>query len=257
MDKHPTSYFTQEDLKEFDREGYMIVPGMYSEQETSEILTWIDELASRPPVVGKQMVYFEDDLREEGQRILSRIEKFVEFAPELHRLVYDARMTGRLAELLGETPLLFKEKINFKLPGGCGFEPHQDIQPGWDDYAPYFISGLLTVDPSTVENGCIELAPGQHKRGLIGERWKPLKGEQLAGVKFKKFPTSPGDVVFFDCFVPHQSEPNLTGEPRRNIYLTFNRQSAGDHREQYFADKRKSYPPDYERDPNKEYKFRV
>jgi len=32
---------------------------------------------------------------------------------------------------------------------------------------------------------------------------------------------------------------------------------AGDHLAQYYADKRKSYPPDIERDPDKEYVFRV
>ena len=67
----------------------------------------------------------------------------------------------------------------------------------------------------------------------------------------------PGDVAFFDCFVPHQSEPNLTGTQRRNVYLTYNRASEGDQRGKYFSDKRKSYPPDFEREAGKEYAFRV
>jgi hypothetical protein len=33
--------------------------------------------------------------------------------------------------------------------------------------------------------------------------------------------------------------------------------SAGDHLERYYADKRASYPPDIERDPDKEYRYRV
>jgi len=250
-------YFSQEKLESFERDGYVIVQGMYSQEEVNEISDWIDELTGREPVVGKQMAYFEDSLTEEDTRVLSRIEKFVEFAPELQSVVYDKKMVGRAAELLGEAPLLFKEKINFKMPGGGGFEPHQDIQPGWDDYAPYYISILLTVDPSTLENGCIELAAGHHKNGMIGEKWKPLEADQLAEIEFSSFPTNPGDVVFFDCFVPHQSAPNLTNRRRRNIYLTFNRESDGDHRDHYFADKRNSYPPDFEREPGKEYKFRV
>jgi 2-aminoethylphosphonate dioxygenase len=143
------------------------------------------------------------------------------------------------------------------LPGGGGFEPHQDIQPGWDDYCPYFISVLVTIDESTVENGCLELAAGYHKQGMLGEKWKPLTDAQLAGVEFVKYPMSPGDVAFFDCFVPHQSKPNLTSRQRRNLYLTFNRAADGDHRHNYFADKRKSYPPDYEREPGKQYVFKV
>ena len=203
------------------------------------------------------MVYFEDSLTQPGERLISRTERFADYCPPLNEVVHAERMIGRVGELLGEPPLLFKEKVNFKLLGGGGFEPHQDIQPGWDDYAPYFISVLVTIDPSTDENGCLELAAGHHKRGMIGERWKPLNEAQLQGVEFVKYPTNPGDVLFFDCFVPHASAPNLTGRPRRNLYLTFNCRSAGDHREQYYADKRKSYPPDFERQAGKVYKFRV
>jgi ectoine hydroxylase-related dioxygenase (phytanoyl-CoA dioxygenase family) len=91
----------------------------------------------------------------------------------------------------------------------------------------------------------------------LGEKWKPLTPEQLKGVHFTPFPMEPGDVAFFDCFVPHQSKPNLTNNQRRNIYLTFNRSSEGDARKKYFDDKRKSYPPDNERESGKVYKFRV
>jgi len=41
------------------------------------------------------------------------------------------------------------------------------------------------------------------------------------------------------------------------LYVTYNRLSEGDHRRQYYIDKRKSFPPDCEREPGKEYVFRV
>jgi 2-aminoethylphosphonate dioxygenase len=116
---------------------------------------------------------------------------------------------------------------------------------------------LVTVDDSTLENGCLELSAGHHTRGLIGRKWKPLEGEELQGIEFKPYPMKPGDVAFFDCFVPHQSKPNPTRSARRNIYLTFNRAQDGDWREKYFADKRASYPPDNEREPGKVYTFKV
>ncbi len=40
-------------------------------------------------------------------------------------------------------------------------------------------------------------------------------------------------------------------------FITYNRLSEGDHRERYYADKRKAYPPDCERDPGKVYEYRV
>ncbi len=244
-------------MTDFERDGFVVVRGMYKEREMAELAKNIDALVSQGPTFGKEMFYYEDSLLEKSQRVLSRVEKFAESNSPLQAIVKDKRMTDRVAEFLGGEAALFKEKINFKLPGGGGFEPHQDIQPGWDEYAPYFISVLVTVDPSTVENGCLELAAGHHKRGMLGEKWKPLTQENLTGVSFEYYPMEPGDVAFFDCFVPHQSKPNLTKQSRRNLYLTYNRASDGDWREKYFTDKRKSFPPDNEREPGKKYVFRV
>ena len=250
-------YFSQKELDGFKRDGFILVRQMYSRDEIRQLSGWIDEIAQKPPQSGKEMVYYEDSLLEKGRKVLSRIEKFVEDHEKISEFVHAEKMTARAAELLGEPATLFKEKINFKMPGGGGFKPHQDIQPGWDDYAKYFISALVTVDESTVKNGCLELASGHHERGLIGRKWEPLEGRELEGIEFKKYPMAPGDVAYFDCFVPHQSQENLTDKPRRNLYLTFNASSEGDHREKYFADKRKNYPPDHEREKGKEYAFKV
>jgi ectoine hydroxylase-related dioxygenase (phytanoyl-CoA dioxygenase family) len=248
---------SSDQIDAFRRDGFLLLRGLFAPADVRDQERWIDEIATRAPEVGRQMVYYEDSLKDAGARVLARIEKFSEYHAGLGGLVADARLIGPIADLLGEDPVLFKEKVNFKMPGGAGFTPHQDIQPGWDRYAPYFISVLVAVDANTIENGCLELAAGHHQRGLIGRLWEPLEGDELAGVEFVPYPMAPGDVAFFDCFTPHQSQPNLTERPRRNIYLTYNRRSAGDFRERYFADKRKSYPPDFERDPTASYVFRV
>jgi 2-aminoethylphosphonate dioxygenase len=252
----PTQLSAQERTS-FERDGFVVVRSLFEAREMSALARAIDALVARGPRVGEEMFYYEDSLLEQGTRVLSRIERFAGSSTSLARFVQDERITRRAGELLGEPAQLFKEKVNFKLPGGGGFAAHQDIQPGWDDYAPYFVSVLVTVDPSTLENGCLELAAGHHKRGMLGKKWKPLTAAQLVGVVFEPYPMEPGDVAFFDCFVPHQSKSNLTDRQRRNLYLTFNRASDGDRREQYFADKRKSYPPDNEREPGKSYSFKV
>ncbi len=251
------AYFSHEQVSDFERDGFLVVKGMYDAAEMKKLSEAIDAMIAKGPAFGKEMFYFEDSLLEKGKRVLSRVEKFADTHGSLRAFVEDRRMTSRVAELIRDKAMLFKEKVNFKLPGGGGFEPHQDIQPGWDEYAPFFLSVLVTVDPSTVENGCLELAAGHHKRGMLGEKWKPLTKENLKGVTFAHFPMEPGDVAFFDCFVPHQSQPNLTKQQRRNLYLTYNRAADGDKREKYFSDKRKSYPPDNEREPGKKYVFKV
>ncbi len=251
------SLITAAESDAYARDGFLVVRSMYDRDEIGRLAGWVDELASRPVQPGALMVYLEDDRKVPGKRILSRIENFVDEHEDLRALVYAPAMFSRVEALLGETPVLFKDKINFKLGGAGGFEAHQDIQPGWDDYAPFFLSALVTIDPSTEINGCLELAAGHHRRGMLGEKWKPLTESQLEGVVFEPYATEPGDVVFFDCFVPHRSAPNPGDTARRNLYLTFNRASDGDHRRRYFADKRRSYPPDCEREPGRSYSFRV
>lgn len=246
-----------EQIAAFERDGCLVVRGYFSPEEIAAAGAAIDALAARPPRVGHEMVYFEPSVIDPSRKVLQRVENFLGEEPAIDALLLRGGLEKLSADLLGAPAVLFKEKINFKMPGGQGFAPHQDIQPGWDDYAPYFISVLVTVDPSTVENGCLELATGHHKRGWIGERMKPLTPEQLSGIDFVKVPTAPGDIIFFDCFAPHQSAPNLTDRPRRNLYLTYNRADHGDYRARYFADKRAAFPPDFERKPGSEYTFKV
>lgn len=252
----PQISLSSEEKSVFVRDGFVVRRRMYSPAEIRNLSDWIDRIVARGPIRGKEMFYFEDDLRRPGERILNRLECFADH-PELREVIRGERMLAPVAQMLGDEPVLFKEKINFKMPGGGGFKPHQDIQPGWDSFAPYFISVLVTIDASTVENGCLELAAGHHKRGLIGRLWEPMEGDELEGIGFVRYPMEPGDVAFFDCFVPHQSAPNLTDRPRRNLYLTYNRHRDGDHRLHYFAQKRQSFPPDNEREPGKDYTFRV
>ncbi len=49
----------------------------------------------------------------------------------------------------------------------------------------------------------------------------------------------------------------MTAAPRRVLYITHNRLSEGDHRQRNCADKRRSHPPDCDREPGKTYEFRV
>ena len=162
-----------------------------------------------------------------------------------------------MCEQLFDAPaVLFKEKINFKMPGGDGFKPHQDSQAGWERYASDFVSVLVTIDEATIDNGCLQVVRGHQHRGLYNA-WEPLNQQDMASMAFVHCPTKRGDVILFDSYTPHASDPNMTDKVRRIYFATYNRLSEGDHLERYYADKRKNYPPDIEREPDKEYVFRV
>jgi len=225
--------------------------------DARDLIRWTEEVAAWPEVPGKWMRYYERRGGDPAARMLARIENFVPDHAGLAALFTSPRLLGLLAECAGEPVVLFKDKINFKLPGGDGFKPHQDQQAGWSTYADLFITAMVSIDDTTAENGCLELVAGHHTRGLVGDEWKPLSSEDMRRMDARAVPTRAGDVVFFDSYTPHASGPNLTRERRRVLYITYNRRSAGDHRIRYFADKRKSFPPDIERDPNRTYTFRV
>src|SRR5205814_464596 len=83
-----------------------------------------------------------------GARMLARIENFVPYHAGLAALVTGPRLVGLLAELCGEPVLLFKDKINFKLPGGAGFAPHQDAPAYVDFGVEHHLTVMLPVDDS-------------------------------------------------------------------------------------------------------------
>jgi hypothetical protein len=248
--------FTDGQLAAYRKDGFVVVPGLLPPAEARAVRGWTEEIAAWPEVPGRHMVYGESSLIEPGRRLINRIENFYPHHAGF-RALFDGALLGRCAELFGEAAVLFKDKINFKLPGGDGFKPHQDQQAGWSTYASLFVTVLVAVDAATVDNGCLELAAGHHTRGLVGREWAPLTDDEMRDMHFVACPTSPGDAVFFDSYVPHRSGPNPTAEPRRVLYVTYNRLREGDHRERYYADKRKSYPPDCEREPGKQYVYRV
>jgi ectoine hydroxylase-related dioxygenase (phytanoyl-CoA dioxygenase family) len=166
-------------------------------------------------------------------------------------------MQQAVSDLFGEPAVLFKDKINFKLPGGDGFKEHQDVQAGWDDYGKLHITAMIAIDETNAENGSVEMIPGMHKQGLLGKMWAPLTDADTANASYQPVHCQPGDAVFFGSYAPHRSLPNKTDQSRRVLYITFNGASDGDKRAQYYADKRNNYPPDIERDPDKNYAFKV
>ena len=245
---------SNEQIEEFKSTGFLLIRGLYDAERMREITEWTEEVTNYPEVPGKYMMYFEESKLESGKRILSRMEDIEPYHKGFSNLFVHGEIQQITSQLFGDEAVLFKDKINFKMPGADGFKAHQDVQAGWDRYSKLHITALVSIDPSTVENGCLEVANGYNNEGLIGEKWSPLEED---GLDYVSLPTEPGDAVFFDSFAPHRSKPNMSKDKRRVLYVTYNAAAEGDHRRQYYDDKRLSYPPDIEREANKEYVFRV
>jgi hypothetical protein len=248
------SALADEQIQRFNKDGFVLARGGLSAADMTRITHWTEELAALPEVSGRHWVFHEKSRLDPSRDLISRIEYISPFHSGFAEL--SEALKRPVSQLLGDAAVLFKEKVNFKMPGGDGFKPHQDSQAGWRDYADFFITVMVCIDEATIENGCLQLVAGHQNRGLYRE-WEPLSEDDMAGMKFVHYPTKPGDLVFFDCYAPHASEPNLTNAARRMYFATYNRLSEGDHLARYYADKHKSYPPDIDRVAGKEYVFRV
>lgn len=239
--------FSTQDVQQYRRRGYCVVPGFFSPAETGQMSDWLDALQSAPPREGGEACYYEQSPLT-GAGILVRVEHILgDHNPGMTRLMLAPKVVDAMTALLGEAPVLFKEKVNYKLPGCRSDKLHQDQAAGWNAYSDYFITMAIAIDPNRRDNAALSfLATGAYERKLMGPEWKPITDAEPPwepAADYQVIEADPGDVVFFDSYVPHGSPANTSDRPRRNIYLTFNRQSDGDQRLRYYRDKWKSYPP--------------
>jgi len=249
-------------LEQFDRDGFLLIKAadIWTPEELKALITDVAAMEHWPDAPGKYMKYYEANRRDaNGPKLLQRIENFTQYAQSLEQLCgNDSKLCNMAGDLLGEKALLYKEKVNYKLAGGGGFAPHQDVAAGWWMYGQTIhISCLVSIDAATVENGCLEVVAAGHRGGMISDEWKEIPLDTVDKLKWITVPTEPGDVLFFDSYVPHRSGPNDTDKPRRVLYSTYAKACEGDLRDRYYADKRKSFPPDCEREEGKKYEYKI
>jgi predicted HD phosphohydrolase len=243
---------TAEQLESFSRDGYLHLENQIPDVTTSRLSEIVFELERWPETPGKWMKYFEGGSK--GKRLLCRIENFLDYESTLDALVNGPWMIGLISQLMAEPAVLFKEKINFKLPGAGGFAPHQDA-PAFTSFGhDYHITLMLSFDASTPENGCLEVAKGSWKKqNLEMNPDKTLSDGIVADLNWQNVPTRAGDILLFGSYIPHRSGVNQTKSPRRALYATYNPRAGGVVRERYFTEKRRVFPPDVERVPGKDY----
>jgi ectoine hydroxylase-related dioxygenase (phytanoyl-CoA dioxygenase family) len=249
-----SNYLTSTQQGFWKKNGYIIIKDYFNEEQKAELVNWVEDLETRPETAGKWMKYFETPATDPNGRQLCRVENFLQFHEGFDELLRGEKLIGVLSELMGEPAMLFKEKINFKLPGGNGFLPHQDA-PAFTSFGQKFhITLMVSIDASNPENGCLQMAPAMHDKGMLPTAPDAtVDSEYAETLNWEYVETEPGDIVLFDSYIPHKSDANVSDRPRRALYITYNRTSEGNYREEYYKEKRAVFPPDVERDPNKVY----
>ena len=144
----------------------------------------------------------------------------------------DGALRDVASNAIGERVVAFKDKINYKQPGGAGFRPHQDrvAYPG----VTTVMSILVAIDACSTESGCLWLAGGVDEvlptddRGVVRDdiaRTLPWTAVELA----------PGDAVCLDGLVPHYSDANRTEHARRVLVASYAPEREHYTRTQYYA----------------------
>ena len=168
--------------------------------------------------------------------------EYLQGAHPAFRAFVAKRIAPVIEGLAGEAFVPFKDKENEKHPGGGAFGAHQDFT-AYQAFGPrYNITAMLTIDPATRANGCLEFAQGWKERARVSEGWvaswvedrpllrfndgDPKHGDIVAEIEnaldWQIVETNPGDLVLFNSFVPHRSGPNRSDASRRAMFLTFN-----------------------------------
>lgn len=255
------SILSQEQKKDFQERGFIVLKGFFDTEVVARLSNWLDELSQKALGDGAEAKYYEKSPISD-EDLLVRVEYLLgEHNQEITDLLLDKTTLACLEDLFGEAPVLFKEKANYKLPGCRPDKLHQDQAAGWNAYADFFISMAIVVDENRKDNAAISfMCSGNYDKSLMSDEWTPLTMDDppyQPEDEYMLLEAQPGDVVFFDSYVPHGSPANTSDSQRRNIYLTFNKASDGDLRQQYYDDKWKSYPPNQASTARSDTSFRV
>ncbi|WP_231296929.1 phytanoyl-CoA dioxygenase family protein [Fluoribacter dumoffii] len=236
------------------KQGYVFLTDFLFGDVKHYLQTWCDELTSWPETPGKWMKYFEKNTQ--GERQLCRVENFIDYHQGMNEVANSSRTLNLVSSLMEEKAAIFKEKINYKFPGGGGFKPHQDAPAFISFNQQFHITMMVAIDDCTLKNGCLQVVQGGANKPVVlpQEADGSIKKELAVEFQWTPIECGTGDVILFDSYLPHYSEPNRSNKPRRAIFITFSKFSEGGvMRQAYYKDKREKFPPDCERDPNKDY----
>ena len=218
------------DVEHFLEHGWVLTR---SHDDVAAVAQWVDEVAAWADD-GPWLHHRE--LTDAGPR-LCRTENFVPFHEGLRKLLTTGVMLATASTLLGEPSVLYKEKINYKLPGGAGYAPHQDA-PAYR-FVQTHVSCMVAVDDSLVDNGCLEVVSGRHHELLGVDDVGCIQADVVATMDWAPVEVRAGETLWFHSRTPHRSGPNLGATPRRALYPTYNAASEGDLRAAYYEQKQR------------------
>lgn len=217
---------TEERTTAFQRDGYVIVPGLLSEQE-SDLLRTIARLdrelesarTSRQDGEGGSVdLVVRNDLPQDSiYGAIVRMEPLV----------------ALMEALLGDEVYHYHHKMILKEPRvGGAWTWHQDYGYWYNNGClfPDMASCMFAVDKATRENGCLQVLRGSHLMGRVDH----VKRGQQTGADEERIAAArqrlelvhvemePGSAVIFHGNTLHRSDQNLSDDPRWAFICCYN-----------------------------------
>jgi hypothetical protein len=218
-------------VEHFRATGWLLVSTL-DDAGTRDLQRWVDEIASWPDD-GDGWLHHRE-MTDDGPK-LCRSENLIPFHDGLRALLTTGALVDAASALLGEPAVLYKEKINYKLPGGAGYAPHQDA-PAYP-FVDQHVSCMVAIDDSSADNGCLEVVSGMHHEVLPMDDAGCARQDIVDALQWDIVEVRAGQTLWFHSRTPHRSGPNLSSVARRALYPTYNAAREGDLRADYYRTK--------------------
>lgn len=214
---------TEEQKRQYDTEGYLIIKGLFSPDDLKEIEKTFEEI-SHQFIPG----YFEPDLSGNAVDPLKRYPRVMHphrFNETAKKYMIHPPVMDVLRDLYGEEPLAAQSMFYFKPPGSRGQALHQDnfylkVEPGnciaaWTavDAADEENGGLLVV-PKTNDHEIVCPDKADEKESFTVHYVKPPKDRKIVPAIMDK-----GDVLFFNGNLIHGSYRNKSKDRFRRAFI--------------------------------------
>ncbi|TSB47831.1 phytanoyl-CoA dioxygenase family protein [Alkalicoccobacillus porphyridii] len=224
---------TEEQKRQFETEGYLILQGLFMENELVEIDHTFEDISNQT-IPG----FFEPDLNPEINDPLKRYPRVMHphrFSETAKKYMLHQRVLNVLNQLYGEEALAAQSMFYYKPPGARGQALHQDnfylkVEPG------NCIAAWTAMDPTDQENGALLVVPktSEHeiecpelsdaKESFTTHYVKPPHGKKAVPIEMDR-----GDVLFFNGNLIHGSYRNKTKDRFRRSFICHYANSSATH----------------------------
>ena len=212
-------------MDEFQKKGSVKVPGMF---EVDEIML-LRQSAKADNALDKHSFGRSDG---EGGKV--RLALWNHPGEGIYGMFARCRRVVRSMELLlgGKVYHYHSKMIMKDAKVGGAWTWHQDYGYWYQNGClfPHMASLFIAVDPSTRENGCLQVIAGSHECGrmdhtLTGDQAgadKERVDELLARLPLEYVEMAPGDGLFFHGNLLHRSDQNRSDHPRWSMICCYN-----------------------------------